>query len=219
METEMERYTNTKRTVWYIVMAMSLMLLALLGMQYREKTRLQQGIAEKVLRFHVRANSDSEEDQRLKLAVRDAVGEELAVRFSGIDTREGCEIIAREALDEIAETAERVVEAEGYDYPVEVFIDDVDFPVKTYGSYTFPAGNYRALEVVIGEGEGQNWWCVMYPNMCFSGSVYEVVDEEAGEELREVLSPEEYEKVLSSGDYELKFRYLPFLDKLAGDLR
>lgn len=80
----MERYTDTKRTVWYIVMAMSLMLLALLGMQYREKTRLQQGIAEKVLRFHVRANSDSEEDQRLKLAVRDAVGEELAVGFPGL---------------------------------------------------------------------------------------------------------------------------------------
>lgn len=201
-----------KKTVWYILAGISLFLLLLLGIQYTKRRILQQGIAKKVLRFHVLANSDSGEDQKLKLAVRDAVGRELALRLSGIEDREACEAVIQSELGAVAETAEAVIKTEGYDYPVEAFLEDVDFPVKSYGSYTFPAGNYRALRVVIGEGAGQNWWCVMYPNMCFSGSVYEVVEEEAGEELREVLSEEEYEQVLNSGDYAVKFKYFSFLN-------
>ncbi len=72
-------------------------------------------------------------------------------------------------------------------------------PVKTYGDYTFPAGKYRALQITLGKGEGHNWWCVLYPNMCFQGSVYEVMDESSGEELREVLTQEEYADVFDSG--------------------
>lgn len=75
----------------------------------------------------------------------------------------------------------------------------MDFPVKTYGDYTFPAGKYRALQITLGKGEGHNWWCVLYPNMCFQGSVYEVMDESSGEELREVLTQEEYADVFDSG--------------------
>lgn len=199
------------KVVWYILVGMNLILLLLLGLQYGRNLRMQEDIAGKVLRFHVLANSDSREDQALKLAVRDAVGAEMAEVLAGAGDREACEKIINANLNRIKATAERVVEEWGLDYEVEAALEEVDFPVKTYGDYTFPAGKYEALRVVIGEGEGHNWWCVMYPNMCFSGSVYEVVDEEAEEKLREVLDEEEYETVLSSGDYEVRLKCLDFL--------
>lgn len=199
------------KVVWYILVGMNLILLLLLGLQYGRNLRMQEDIAGKVLRFHVLANSDSREDQALKLAVRDAVGAEMAEVLAGAGDRETCEKIINANLNRIKATAERVVEEWGLDYEVEAALEEVDFPVKTYGDYTFPAGKYEALRVVIGEGEGHNWWCVMYPNMCFSGSVYEVVDEETEGKLREVLDEEEYETVLSSGDYEVRLKCLDFL--------
>jgi stage II sporulation protein R len=90
----------------------------------------------------------------------------------------------------------------------------VDFPEKNYGDYVFPEGNYRALRIVLGEGNGQNWWCVMYPNMCFSGSVYETVTEDADEALKEVLSEEEYRRIIFSGNYEIRSGALDFLFNL-----
>ncbi len=205
---------NKKKMVWYILVSMNVCLLLLLGIQYEKRLRLQQSIAGKVLRFHVLANSDEEYDQELKLKVRDAVGAQMAELLAEADNRAECEQIVQGALDEIDGTAQRVIKEAGYDYATKTFLRDVQFPVKTYGSYTFPAGEYEALEVVIGEGEGHNWWCVMYPNMCFAGSVYEVVDEDAKEALKEVLSAEEYEKVMASGDYEVRFKYLTFLNEL-----
>lgn len=205
---------NKKKIVWYILVGMNICLLLLLGVQYEKRQRMQESIAGKVLRFHVLANSDEEYDQELKLKVRDAVGAQMAELLSDAKSRAECEQIIQRELDEIARTAQSVIKEEGYSYEAETFLREVEFPVKTYGDYTFPAGTYEALEIVIGEGEGHNWWCVMYPNMCFAGSVYEVVDEDAAEALREVLSPEEYEKVLASGDYEVQFKYLTFLNEL-----
>ena len=82
--------------------------------------------------------------------------------------------------------------------------------MKTYGAYTFPAGRYEALRVTIGEGAGENWWCVLYPNMCFENSMYEVVDERGEKALREVLDEKEYEAVLKEGNYQIRLRILDF---------
>lgn len=202
-----------KNIVQYIVLGTGFMLTLLLGIPCGKREELQQGIAEKVLRFHVLANSDTEEDQQLKLAVRDAVGSKMSELLAGAESKTACEAVVLAQMDEIEKTAEQVILEAGYDYEVEAFLDEVDFPIKTYGNYTFPAGRYEAFEIVIGEGAGRNWWCVMYPNMCFSGSVYEIVEEEAGEELREVLTQEEYEKIFSDGNYEVQFKYLTFLNR------
>ncbi|MCF2641590.1 stage II sporulation protein R [Roseburia hominis] len=172
----------------------------------------QEDIATKVLRFHVVANSDGREDQLLKLKVRDAVGSYMAPKMKEACDRKHCEKIVTESIPDIIDTAEEVIRTEGYDYSVTAKLEQTDFPVKTYGSYTFPEGEYEALNVVIGEGEGHNWWCVMYPNMCFSGSVYEVVDDEAKESLERVLTPEEYESLMEDKNYEVRFKYLSFLD-------
>ena len=124
-----------------------------------------------------------------------------------------CEAVVRNALPEITAVAEREIADNGYDYPVQAELAEIEFPVKTYGSYTFPSGSYEALEITIGEGKGHNWWCVMFPNMCFENSMYEEVDEDAKEALREVLTDEEYEAVLNSGNYRVRFKYLSFLNR------
>lgn len=188
------------------------------GIKIRQQS-LQQGIAEKILRFHVLAASDTKEDQELKLKVRDAVGiymeEELADALNKSESEE----LVRLHLGKIEAVAEQTIKEAGYDYPVTASLAYVEFPEKTYGAYVFPAGTYEALEVVIGEGKGHNWWCVMYPNLCFSGSVYEVVDEEAEERLREVLSTEEYEAVFSSGNVRVEWKSLAFFKELVSDLK
>lgn len=170
--------------------------------------RLQEGIAKKILRFHVIANSDTAEDQNLKLKVRDAIGAYLQGELADVDGLEACEQVVNDHLAQIENCAREVIAEEGYPYRVHAEVADADFPVKTYGNYRFPKGEYRALRVVIGDGAGANWWCVMYPNLCFSNSVYEVIDENAREELRAVLTEKEYEEIMAEGKIQVKFKYL-----------
>ncbi len=188
------------------------------GIKIRQQS-LQQGIAEKILRFHVLAASDTKEDQELKLKVRDAVGVYMEEELADALNKSESEELVRLHLGEIEAVAEQTIKEAGYDYPVTASLAYVEFPEKTYGAYVFPAGTYEALEVVIGEGKGHNWWCVMYPNLCFSGSVYEVADEEAEERLREVLSTEEYEAVFSSGNVKVEWKSLAFFKELVSDLK
>lgn len=171
---------------------------------------MQAEIAEKILRFHVRANSNSRRDQQVKEEVRDAIGSYIEPKLIDAGSLEETKAIVEENIDGIKETAERVLKQEGEDYTADAFLTRTQFPVKTYGSYTFPAGEYEALEVVLGEGKGHNWWCVLYPNMCFRGSVYEIVEEEAKEALREVLSAEEYQEVFDSGKFEIRWKFLEY---------
>lgn len=171
---------------------------------------LQPSIASKILRFHVIANSDSECDQAVKEEVRDAVGVYLQPLLEEADSLEETKQIVGRNIRAIEDISKETLKANGYDYQVTARITRTDFPEKTYGSYTFPKGEYEALQIVIGEGEGQNWWCVLYPNMCFRGSVFEVVEEEAGEALREVLNAWEYADVFDSGKVEVRFKFLEF---------
>ena len=159
---------------WYGVMGCSL----IFGAFCYRTHRLQEGIAERILRFHVLANSDSKADQELKLKVRDRIGAYLGEALDGVTDLKECEEVVTGHLEEITGFAEEVIAEEGYDYEVEATVQDADFPEKTYGSYTFPGGTYRALRVVIGDGAGKNWWCVMYPNLCFANSAYEIADED-----------------------------------------
>ncbi len=176
------------------------------------KDRMQQDIAHKILRFHIRANSDSTDDQSLKLKIRDAVGAYMENKLVGVDGLAECSDVVENNLAAIVQIAEQVVLQEGYAYPVTAKVETVEFPEKTYGEYVFPAGDYLALNVVVGSGKGQNWWCVMYPNMCFHGAVYEVVTQDAKESLKRVLSEDEYDAVLKSGQYKIRFKYLDFLN-------
>ena len=171
---------------------------------------LQPSIASKILRFHVLANSDSVEDQAVKEQVRDAVGVYLQPLLADAKNVNETKQIIEAHKQEIIAVSKTTLQENGYDYEVNATITDAYFPEKTYGPYTFPKGEYEALQIIIGEGSGQNWWCVLYPNMCFRGSVFEIIEEEAEEALREVLSPWEYADVFNSGKVELRFKFLEF---------
>lgn len=197
--------------VWILaVLGLLLLTITAVHMQKRKTDPLQPQIAAKILRFHILANSDSGEDQNVKKKVRDAVGQMLEPKLKTSAGLSDTERIVEENMDEIVATAEKTLRENGFSYGAGAKLTRVDFPVKTYGSYTFPAGNYEALQVTLGEGEGHNWWCVLYPNMCFQGSVYEVVEEKADEELREVLSPEEYKDVFDSGNLKIRWKFLEY---------
>lgn len=171
---------------------------------------LQPSIASKILRFHVLANSDSVEDQAVKLEVRDAVGTYLKPYLKDVKNLKETKAVVEQQQDEIIAVAEETLREHGYAYSVQARLVTTEFPVKTYGDYTFPKGEYEALQIVLGKGEGHNWWCVLYPNMCFKGSVYEVVEQDASEELKEILSPLEYADVFDSGKVRVDFKFLEY---------
>lgn len=132
--------------------------------------RTQDELADKVVRLHVLANSDSEEDQALKLQVRDVVLERATAILEQSADRREAESCLRGQLLELERIAAEEIAAEGYDYPVTVNLENADFPTKEYDGFTLPAGEYLALRVIIGEGQGRNWWCVVFPPLCTAAS-------------------------------------------------
>ena len=132
--------------------------------------RTQDELADKVVRLHVLANSDSEEDQALKLKVRDVVLERATAILEQSADRREAESRLRGELLELERIAAEEIAAEGYNYPVTVELENTDFPTKEYDGFTLPAGEYLALRVIIGEGQGQNWWCVVVPPLCTAAS-------------------------------------------------
>ena len=174
------------------------------------KDPLQPLIASKILRFHVLANSDTSVDQNVKLKVRDAVGIYLAPYLVEAHSLGETKEIVTSHLGEIIDVAEKTMLSNGFDYTVTARLTKTQFPRKNYGEFSFPQGTYEALQIVIGEGRGQNWWCVLYPNMCFKGSVYEVIEEDAKKELKEILSPWEYADVFQGGKVELRLKILEY---------
>ena len=123
-------------------------------------------LAEKVIRLHVLANSDSAADQALKLKVRDRVLAEARPMLTGVKTAAEAEAVLSERLPALTEAARREIAEEGGSFPVTVSLTDQWFPARTYGTAALPAGTYRSLRVVIGAGEGHNWWCVVFPALC-----------------------------------------------------
>ena len=123
-------------------------------------------LASQVIRLHVLANSDSEEDQALKLEVRDRVLETTSALLTGETEPQAAAVLLNQHLDDIAQTAAQEISAQGHDDRVEVRLEQTWFPTRQYQGISLPAGNYLALRVLIGEAEGHNWWCVVFPNLC-----------------------------------------------------
>ena len=172
-------------------------------MVHAKKNQMQEELAEQVFRFHVLANSDSAKDQALKMQVKEAVIAYMKQELPESDSVETTKEWARDNLDEIVKVAGQIVVAEGYDYAVTAEVTTCDFPDKTYGDITFPAGRYEALRIEIGEAEGQNWWCVLYPNLCFIDAVHAVVPKEGKEDLKEVLEEDTYEMVTATTRFKI----------------
>lgn len=230
--------------------------MVVLGMETVQREHLlgvQESLASEVLRFHVLANSDSEEDQALKMQVKDAViaymkasmktsnsttnstatdstttdsaatdsveSDSTVTDSAATDSTETDSTATKESQAdllaskvwvenhrvEIKDICEDIIANAGYDYPVTVELTESYFPVKTYGDITFPKGEYEALKIQIGEAKGQNWWCCLYPNLCFIDATYGVVSEEGKEDLQEVLTDEEYNMITTTSKVKIKW--------------
>lgn len=177
-----------------------------------EAASIQESIAKKIIRFHVIANSDSEEDQAVKLKVKEAVVTSMEPMLENADSVDEVREIIQLHMKDIQKTAQDTLLSEGSTAVANAELTQCYFPVKTYGEYTFPDGEYEALRITIGEGEGKNWWCVMYPRLCFVDSLYSVVPEESKKELKKQLTDEEYEEILH-GEKEVKIKW-KFLELL-----
>lgn len=169
-------------------------------------------IPSQVLRLHVLANSDSQEDQTLKLEVRDRVLAESAGMLDGVKDREQAERAVSRKLKQLRSAAQDEVKKRGYPYPVDVSLKNTWFPTRKYGDVTLPAGEYDALEVVIGSGEGHNWWCVLFPPLCLPAA-------QDTKQLEDVLNPNELKIVRGSGGYEIKFKTVEYYEQIRDWLR
>ncbi|MGN1443094.1 MAG: stage II sporulation protein R [Acutalibacteraceae bacterium] len=164
-------------------------------------------ISTKVLRLHVIAASDSGEDQALKLKVRDSVLKCSQNILSGETQKGSAERKIAANLDKLRCAAEEEIKRNGYDYPVRVELTNADFPTRTYDNVTLPAGRYNAVRVVIGSGEGKNWWCVMFPPLCLSAAKKQTV-------LSDVLNKDELALTQSNPKYEVRFWIIEKIEEL-----
>lgn len=170
-------------------------------------------ISDSVFRLHVLANSDSAEDQNLKYKVRDKLLDYMNSICTNTSNKEEAINIANSHLEDFKTIAKITIEENGYNYDVTVEIGNFEFPTKTYGDISLPSGYYDALRVKIGEAKGQNWWCVMFPPLCFIDVSSGVVPDESKETLKNTMSEEDY-ALISENDsnkgISFKFKILEF---------
>ena len=172
-------------------------------------------IANNVFRLHVIANSDSEEDQNLKYIVRDSILSYVNGILENINNKEDVVLTINNHIDEIKNIAQQAVYNEGFTYDVEIEVGNFKFPTKTYGNISFPPGLYDALRVKIGNASGKNWWCVMFPPLCFVDVSFGIVPEDSKELMESNLSSEDYALVSSSKNTtKIKFKVVEVLQNL-----
>ncbi len=164
-------------------------------------------IANSVFRLHVIANSDREEDQNLKYIVRDSLLKYMNSICENCKTKEDAIAIVEKNKTAFEQIALNTIKEEGYDYSVTINIGNFEFPTKDYGDISLPSGYYDALRVEIGEAKGRNWWCVMFPPLCFVDISSGVVPDESKEFMKNNLSEEEFALVSNQSDNEIQFKF------------
>lgn len=173
---------------------------------------VSQDLSNSVFRLHVIANSDSEEDQNLKYKVRDKLIEYMNSLIPECSNKNEVITKAQEHIEEFKQVAINTIISEGYNYNVDVEIGNFEFPTKHYGDISFPAGYYDALKVKIGKAEGKNWWCVMFPPLCFVDISTGIVPDESKKEMQNNMNEEEFALISDnkSADIQFKFKILEF---------
>lgn len=205
----------------YFVLAILGIVFVLAGRSYTSyqasrEQQVQKDIAREIIRFHVIANSDSANDQELKLKVKEKVVLQLQSNLKEAKNIDQARKIIQSQLNKIEGTALKVMEKNGYSYTAHAYLTKATFPIKVYGDMVFPAGEYEALRVELGHAEGKNWWCVMFPTLCYVDGTYSVVPDKSKEKLKEVLSKEEYESLLIENKENVKidFKILEWWESL-----
>lgn len=205
-----------KKNIYSIFFVLFLLLIYIIICANSYTSAIASNISSSVFRLHVIANSDSDEDQNLKYIVRDNILEYMNTLLDSnkLSRDKTLDIISKN-LNEFKYIAQNTVYENGYDYDVNVEIGNFPFPTKDYGDISLPSGCYDALRVTIGKAEGQNWWCVMFPPLCFVDVTAGVVPEESKNTLENHLPEEEY-KLISEDtpEVEFKFKFVEFFEEL-----
>lgn len=201
---------NSKFKRFILVSALLIIYVCMSAVSYTHAVTTD--IADSVFRLHVIANSNSDEDQNLKYIVRDKVIEYMSSISQNASSKEEVIKIAKANLNKIQAIAAQTIRENGYTYSVNVEVGNFSFPSKRYGDITLPPGYYDALRIKIGEAEGQNWWCVMFPPLCFVDVTSGVVPDESKEIMKENLSKEEFDLISkNSNEVKVKFKIVEVL--------
>lgn len=169
----------------------------------------QEDISEKLIRLHVIANSDSDEDQALKLKVRDEILEYVSWLTKDCENIDDARCLVSDNLDELENIANSVIAENGFGYTSRAELSEVYFPTRIYDSFALPAGDYDALRIHLGSGEGKNWWCVLFPPLCVSAAEVETELTNAG------INSEDIKFITSDKtEYKLKFKAIEIIENL-----
>lgn len=194
------------KKVFYLISLIILFLVFLLISITSYANDVSKDLSNNFFRLHILANSDSEEDQALKLKVRDSILSYMnTLSYSGL-TKEEAINLTNSHLVAFKEIAEKTIAGEGYNYKVSLEVGNFYFPTKEYGNISLPAGYYDALKIEIGEAKGKNWWCSLFPPLCFVDISAGVIDEESEKYLKENLSDDEF-SIITDDSEDVKFKF------------
>ena len=220
----MKNLLKTNKNIKFRIMLCSVMLFIVIMASYiyaqiSKIDTFSDDYKEKLIRFHVLANSDSDEDQALKLKVRDEVISYLQPKLENSKTIQQSEKIILSEESNLMDICKETIKENGYDYDVSINLGYSKFPTKQYSSVVLPAGEYKSLKIIIGEGQGRNWWCVMFPPLCFVDEQNNVIDKETDKKLKEVLTDEEYKLIVEKdnkkiNDLQIKFKIVEIVQKI-----
>lgn len=197
--------SSGQRTASIIKIAIAVLLLLILVawvISYTYAEDVNAGLSQNLVRLHVVANSDSSSDQALKLKVRDAIIEFMKDRLADSKDIKETRAIINANLRNIEQVSLKVIKDNNSSYAVKASMGNYPFPTKTYGDIALPAGEYQALKVVIGEGAGANWWCVLFPPLCFIDATHGTIPESVKQDLKTSLSAEEYKLITTADNNE-----------------
>ncbi len=169
-----------------------------------------ENISNEVFRLHILANSDSEEDQKLKLKVRDRILESSQDLFLNCSSLDDVISVSENNIDYFKNQADRCIQENGYNYDVSVYVDKEYFNTREYDEITLPSGIYNALKIEIGEAKGHNWWCVMFPAICLPAV--------SDDEINNILTDEEIDLINSNNKYEVRFKIVEIYEKIKSEL-
>lgn len=207
-----------KKKLNFILILTILIFLYIVLLSFNYSQAISYNLSDSVFRLHIIANSDSSADQELKLKVRDNIINYMNTLTSSSSDKKDVISMVNNHLDSFKEIALNTIKGNGYNYDVNIEIGNFHFPTKSYGDISFPAGNYNALKIEIGDAIGQNWWCVLFPPLCFVNSSTGVVPDDSKNTLKENINSESYE-IISEGnksnntsDIKIKFKIIEFFN-------
>ena len=200
-----------KRIIKYCTILSFLLFIFVFVSIHSYASTISSNLSDNFFRLHIIANSNSAKDQSLKLLVRNAILEHLKSQNYSDCTKDEVIAFVSQNLKEYQEVAEKTIESAGYNYPVKVSITNTFFPTKEYGNISLPSGFYDALKIEIGNASGENWWCSLFPPLCFVDISSGIIDEESQNSLKENLSEEEYAIITQNNQsIKLKFKIIEF---------